>query len=294
MIQIVGKIFYATEKKRKYPRTSVDTTLIPLLYDAIYNKTHATNGLRKFIWLHLNRLLQVGNTDWLKSYWEWSSQFYRTMRYDSSYNESERKEFFEMHSFFAAMVLRSNHMELMKFIMTFQNVSPEPPCLLPHNSIEILKMIFQYDRLKIWSFRMAEAYQMYFFPNDVNADHNIFRVLCDYLAFSLMCQETSEEKYMSDIAEYRIDGSLSKEELEQNKSVLKWFREIVLTDVRKRHGRLFRKEVFNATNFFLSQIIELYNQRIADINQNDNISQDKLQAMKKELIAENPKKHYLF
>lgn len=289
VIQIVGKIFYAAEKKRMYPRTSVDTTLIPLLYDAIYNKTHTTKELRKFIWLHLNRLLRAGNTDWLKSYWEWSSQFYRTMRYDSNYNEAERKDFFEMHSFFAAMVLRSNHMELMKFIMTFQNASPEPPCLLLNHANEIVKMIFQYDRARYWSFGLAGNYQMYFFPNDVNADHNIFRVLCDYLAFSLMYQEANKEKYISDIAKYRIDSSLSKEELDQNKSILKWFRETVLTDVRKKHGRFFRKGAFNATNSFLLQIIDLYNQRIATISKDDDISQDKLQTMKEELIAENKK-----
>lgn len=289
VIQIIRKIFYAAEKKRMYPRTSVDTTLIPLLYDAIYNKTHTTNELRKFIWLHLNRLLRARNTDWLKSYWEWSSQFYRTMRYDSNYNETERKEFFEMHSYFAAMVLRSNHMELMKYIMTFQDASSEPPCLLFHNSNEIVETLFQFDKLRNLPFRLVEPYQMYFFSNDVNADHNIYRVLCDYLAFSLMYQEANKEKYMSDIGEYHIDDGLSKEELEQNKSILEWFREIVLTDVRKRYGRLFRKEVFDATNFYLFQIIVLYNQKIADINQNDNISQDKLQAMKKELIAENKK-----
>ena len=289
VIQIVGKIFYAAEKKRMYPRTSVDTILIPLLYDAIYNKTHASKELRKFIWLHLNRLLQAGNTDWLKSYWEWSSQFYRTMRYDSNYNETERKDFFEMHSFFAAMVLRSNHMELMNFIMTFQNASPEPPCLLLNHANEIVKMIFQYDRARYWSFGLAGNYQMYFLPNDVNADHYIFGVLCDYLAFSLMYQEANEEKYDSDIAKYHIDSSLSKEELEQNKSILEWFRETVLTDVRKKHGRLFRKEAFNATNSFLLQIIDLYNQRIATISKDDDISPDKLQAMKKELIAENKK-----
>lgn len=288
VIQIVGKIFYAAERKRMYPRTSVDTTLIPLLYDAIYNKTHTTKELRKFIWLHLKRLLRAGNTDWLKSYWEWSSQFYRTMRYDSNYDESERNGFFEMHSFFAAMVLRSNNAELMKLIMTFQDASPEPPCLLLHNSNEIVKMLFKFDKLRNFPFGLAESYQMYFFSNDVNADHNIYRVLCDYLAFSLVYQEANKEKYIC-FGEYHIDDGLSKEELENDKLVLEWFRKIVLTDVRKRYGRLFRNEAFNATNFFLFQIIELYNQRIADINQNDNISQDKLQAMKKELIAENKK-----
>lgn len=271
-----------------YPRTSVETTLIPLLYDTIYNKTHASKELRKFIWLHLNRLLRAGNTDWLKSYWEWSSQFYRTMRYDSNYNETERKDFFEMHSFFAAMVLRSNHMELMNFIMTFQNASPEPPCLLLQNSTEIIKMLFYFDRLRNWPFRLAELYQMLFFANDVNADHNIYRVLCDYLAFSLVYQEANKEKYIC-FGEYHIDDGLSKEELEHDKSVLEWFRETVLTDVRKKHGRFFRKEAFNATNSFLLQIIHLYNQRIATISKDDDISQDKLQTMKEELIAENKK-----
>ena len=288
VIQIIGKIFYAAEKKRMYPRTSVDTTLIPLLYDAIYNKTHTTKELRKFIWLHLNRLLRAGNTDWLKSYWEWSSQFYRTMRYDYNYNATERNEFFEMHSSFAAMVLRSNNMELMKFIMTFQDASPEPPCLLLQNSIEIIKMLFHFDRLRNWPFRLAGAYQMYFFANDVNADHNIYRVFCDYLAFSLVYQEANKEKYIC-FGEYHIDDGLSKEELEHDKSVLEWFRETVLTDVRKRHWRFFRKEAFNATNSFLLQIIHLYNQRIATISKDDDISQDKLQTMKEELIAENKK-----
>lgn len=286
VIQIIGKIFYAAEKKRMYPRTSVDTTLIPLLYDAIYNKTHTTKELRKFIWLHLNRLLRAGNTDWLKSYWEWSSQFYRTMRYDYNYNATERNEFFEMHSSFAAMVLRSNNMELMKFIMTFQDASPEPPCLLLQNSIEIIKMLFHFDRLRNWPFRLAGAYQMYFFANDVNADHNIYRVFCDYLAFSLVYQEANKEKYIC-FGEYHIDDGLSKEELEHDKSVLEWFRETVLTDVRKRHWRLFRKELFSATNVLLMQIIESYIQKIADVDENDDISQDKLQAMKDDIINKN-------
>ena len=286
VIQIIRKIFHAAEKKRMFPRTSVDTTLIPLLYDAIYNKTHVTKELRKFIWLHLNRLLRAGNTDWLKSYWEWSSQFYRTMRYDSNYNETERKEFFEMHSFFAAMVLRSNNMELMKYIMTFQDASPEPPCLLLNHANEIVKMLFQYDRARYWSFGLAGNYQMYFFPNDVNADHNIYRVFCDYLAFSLVYQEANKEKYIC-FGEYHIDDGLSKEELEHDKSVLEWFRETVLTDVRKRHWRLFRKELFSATNVLLMQIIESYIQKIADVDENDDISQDKLQAMKDDIINKN-------
>ena len=75
---------------------------------------------------------------------------------------------------------------------------------------------------------------MYFFPNDVNADHNIYRVLCDYLAFSLVYQEANKGKYIC-FGEYHIDDGLSKEELEHDKSVLEWFRETVLTDVRKSH-----------------------------------------------------------
>lgn len=286
VIQIIRKIFYAAEKKRMFPRTSVDTTLIPLLYDAIYNKTHVTKELRKFIWLHLNRLLRAGNTDWLKSYWEWSSQFYRAMRYDNNYNESERKRFFEMHSFFAAMVLRSNNMELMKYIMTFQDASPEPPCLLLQNSTEIIKMLFHFDRLRNCPFKLAELYQMFFFTNDVNADNNIYRVLCDYLAFSLVYQEANKGKYIC-FGEYHIDDSLSKEELEHDKSVLEWFRETVLTDVRKSHWQFFRKELFSAANVLLIQIIESYIQKIANVDETDVISQDKLQAMKDDILNKN-------
>ncbi len=127
VIEILRKVLNAAEKKQMYPRTSVDTTPISLLYDAVYNKTHIAKDLRKFIWYHLNRLLQAGNTDWLKSYWVWATQFYRMMCYDGSYNESERKGFFEMHTFFAAMVLRSNNKELMNHIMSFRTQALSRP-----------------------------------------------------------------------------------------------------------------------------------------------------------------------
>ena len=87
--------------------------------------------------------------------------------------------------------------------------------------------------------------------------------------------------------EYHIDDGLSKEELEHDKSVLEWFRETVLTDGRKRHWRIFRKEPFNATNVLLMQIIESYIQKIADVDKNDDVSQDKLQAMKDDIINKN-------
>lgn len=99
VLQVARQILLAAEKREVYPRISCDTTLIPLLYDTIYNKSHPTKELRSFIWFHLNRLLKAGNTDWLKSYWEWASQYYRTMRYNGSYDEIERNEFHEMHLF---------------------------------------------------------------------------------------------------------------------------------------------------------------------------------------------------
>lgn len=77
VLQVARQILLAAEKREVYPRISCDTTLIPLLYDTIYNKSHPTKELRSFIWFHLNRLLKAGNTDWLKSYWEWASQYYR-------------------------------------------------------------------------------------------------------------------------------------------------------------------------------------------------------------------------
>ena len=285
VVQIIGKILLASERKDTYPRISLDTTPIPLLYDAIYNKTHPTRELRKFIWLHLGRLLRAGNTNWLKSYWEWASQFYRMMRYDMSYTKQECSEFFEMHVFFAAMVLYSHNKELMKYIMKYQDVNPGPPCLLFHNTNEIFKMLLDFDKRRDWPFKLVEPYLMYFFPNDVNADHNIFRVLCDYLVFSLLYLIAN--KYVSDTERYIIDEKLSKECLERDKEVLEWFRETVLVSIHKKYNHDYARETFRIVNLQILRLIKEYNKRIEKITKNSTISQDKLQAMKDEIIAEN-------
>ena len=287
VIEILRKVLNAAEKKQMYPRTSVDTTPISLLYDAVYNKTHIAKDLRKFIWYHLNRLLQARNTDWLKSYWEWATQFYRTICYDGSYNESERKGFFEMHTFFAAMVLWSNNKELMNHIMSFQDASPEPPCLLLHDTDATVKMLFLFDKLQHRPFRLAEPYHMYFLANDVNADYNLYKVLCDYLAYSLLYVAANKWDYAAGCDGYYVDTNLSKEELERDKSVLEWFREKVLLNVCKKHRRLFRKEQLCSANEMLTSVKERLIQRIDHITKHDNISPAKLQALKDEIIAKN-------
>ena len=38
VLQVARQILLAAEKREVYPRISCDTTLIPLLYDTIYNK----------------------------------------------------------------------------------------------------------------------------------------------------------------------------------------------------------------------------------------------------------------
>lgn len=157
MLQVARQILLAAEKREVYPQISCDTTLIPLLYDTIYNKSHPTKELRSFIWFHLNKLLKAGNTDWLKSYWEWASQYYRTMRYNGSYDEIERNEFHEMHLFFAAMVLRSGNKELMEHIMSFQDTLPDPPPLLLYRISEIIQTLLEFDKLRNWSFRLVKT-----------------------------------------------------------------------------------------------------------------------------------------
>lgn len=289
VVQIIGKILTAAREKGKYPRTSLDTSSIPHLYDAIFNKAHPSKDLRKFIWYHLNTLLKAGNTEWLKSYWEWASQFYRTMRYDQNYSNTEREDFHEMHTFFAAMVLRSKNRELMKHIMTYNNASPEPPCLLLSRFDTIIGTLLKYDKARHWPYKLAEPYQMYFFASDVNADDNIFRVLCDYLALSLLYITVRKNAYSTYNDDYQISAQTSKEELERDEKTLKWFREIVLDGMRNVWRRNFTKEELVKTNGRILRLIESYNDRIEKITENDNISPQKLQAMKDGIIGENKK-----
>lgn len=289
IMQVVGTILSAAREKGKYRRTSCDTNSIPLLYDAIFNKAHPTKGLRKFIWYHLNMLLKAGNTEWLKSYWEWASQFYRTMRYDRNYNDAERIDFYEMHIFFAAMVLRCKNQELMEHIMNYQDASPEPPCLLLSRFNKIIELLLKYDKLRSWPYKLVEPYQMYFFTNDVNADNNIFRVLCDYLAFSLLSR-ARKGAYSTDNDDYKIGQQQSKEELESEKRTLEWFRVNVLVGgICKIFEQHFTTEEINEADERMIQLKKTLEDRIKEITVKDDISQKKLKAMRDEIIRQNKK-----
>lgn len=286
VLQVARQILLAAEKREVYPRISCDTTLIPLLYDTIYNKSHPTKELRSFIWFHLNRLLKAGNTDWLKSYWEWASQYYRTMRYNGSYDEIERNEFHEMHLFFAAMVLRNGNKELMEHIMSFQDTLPDPPPLLLYRISEIIQTLLDFDKLRNWPFRLVKNYQMYFFANDVNADHNIFRVLCDYLAFSLLNIVNKQDCNSYTINEYLIDKKIPIERLKKERETLEWFRSIVMIDISKINCEHFSRKQAEAARTLLLGLVKEYDKRIESIKEHDNIDPDKLDALKKEIIVE--------
>lgn len=242
--------------------------------------------MRSFIWFHLNRLLKAGNTDWLKSYWEWASQYYRTMRYNGSYDEIERNEFHEMHLFFAAMVLRSGNKELMEHIMSFQDTLPDPPPLLLYRISEIIQTLLDFDKLRNWPFRLVKNYQMYFFANDVNADHNIFRVLCDYLAFSLLNIVNKQDCNSYTINEYLIDKKIPIERLKKERETLEWFRSIVMIDISKINCEHFSRKQAEAARTLLLGLVKEYDKRVESIKEHDNIDPDKLDALKKEIIVE--------
>ena len=270
VLKALGMILFAAEKKQKYPHTSIETTPISFLYDIIYNKVHLTKELRIFIWSHLARLLWVGNTDWLKSYWEWASQYYRTMYYNIKFDEQERKDFFEMHIFFAAMVLRSNNKELMEYIMTNQDASPESPCLLLHSLKKIVDNLLYYDNQRFIPFRLTELYPMEFFANDVNTDDKIFRVLCDYLALLQLNLIAYGNKFT-----YNNGGTWTPktdctiEELEHDKNILIWFKDTVLANICKKLGKYYTKEQNEKAFAQLVQIIELYTRQIFGVKKKD-------------------------
>lgn len=289
VFQIISQILSAAENQRQYPRTASDTTPISLLYDAIYNKVHPTEELRTFIWRHLNMMLKAGNTEWLKSYWEWATQYYRSMYFDNSFKNEERFGFLELHLFFAAMAFRCKNRALIKHIMTYRDSSFETACMLTTNFKYAIENILKYDEQSRWPFRLVKPYQMYFISNDINADRNIFRVLCDYYAFSLLCMEKQNGLEVFKNDSYEITEDMSKETLEHNIQVIGWFREGVLQSVYNANRKVFTKEQYGAVDAKLVKTIEVHTRKIDEIKNNDNISQEKLKAMQDELIAINKK-----
>lgn len=127
---------------------------------------------------------------------------------------------------------------------------------------------------------------MYFFANDVNADHNIFRVLCDYLAFSLLNIVNKQDCNSYTINEYLIDKKIPIERLKKERETLEWFRSIVMIDISKINCEHFSRKQAEAARTLLLGLVKEYDKRIESIKEHDNIDPDKLDALKKEIIVE--------
>lgn len=122
---------------------------------------------------------------------------------------------------------------------------------------------------------------MYFFANDVNADHNIFRVLCDYLAFSLLNIVNKQDCNSYTINEYLIDKKIPIERLKKERETLEWFRSIVMIDISKINCEHFSRKQAEAARTLLLGLVKEYDKRIESIKEHDNIDPDKLDALKK-------------
>lgn len=293
VIKVIGLVLDASKEQKKYPRTSRNASVISFLYDSFVTKTHLSMKLLNFIWLHLARLVEAKNTVWLKDYWVYSTQFCRNMFYDyKNYTKEVCNQFIEMQLFFSAMVLHSNNLSLMKFIMTFRDATPTKSHLILNSFEDVITDLFYYNDKRKQSWSLVGKYPMFFVANDVNSDDNIFRILCDYLAYSLLTIITNNNGGDSPCFDEHFIENKSKEELEDEKNILEWFRTKVIKDAKHKYGRYFIKESFCKLNKELEKLITIFKYAIDEVDSYDEISIEKLNAMKKAIIIES-KKHSL-
>ena len=125
----------------------------------------------------------------------------------------------------------------------------------------------------------VKKYQMYFFANDVNADHNIFRVLCDYLAFSLLNIVNKQDCNSYTINEYLIDKKIPIERLKKERETLEWFRSIVMIDISKINCEHFSRKQAEAARTLLLGLVKEYDKRVESIKEHDNIDPDEVKKM---------------
>lgn len=287
----INKIFASALHQTKYPQTSKDITIIDLLYDGIITKTHLSAKTYELIWRELNMMVKVRNDIWIQAYWERSSQYARSLKYSTNdYTSNEELLFRRRHYFLGALFLGAGYDEMVKYILRFNDASPEPPRLLPTSLAEIVGTVIWADIKSSEPFGLAQFFQMYFIPIDVNVDSRIYDVLCDYFVLSLLLLPTYKMYGSFNASSYKIPQNTSKEEVEHLRQLVNHLKIKFETDAQKYAQYMPRysnyENCLKEAHGYLEDLLSQCDTIEADIENNDDVDSNKLERMKSEIKKE--------
>lgn len=219
---VVIQLLKASSCPDKYPSISKDLGLVYFIYDYVYFKLPLSDQIYKLMWRALNDMVKARNDIWLRGYWSAALQYVMYMRSEQSHEQYEDR-FKLMHLFYGALLLGDGYDDMLRYILTFRNVTSEASLLLPSTENDLFNALLKVDQLKATPFTLSKDYPMFFLPFDVRCDERIYSTFMDYLALILLLLSLNRSCHENEC--FVIPSSLSEEDLLYIQEIIEAFQD---------------------------------------------------------------------
>lgn len=280
--KVIRQMLEASCEKEKYPWISKDTTIVFLLYDSLT----LSEQIYKIIWETLNGMVKSRNEVWLQSYWNVALQYAMFMK-NHGMEKRNLDHFKQLHIFYGALLLGAGYDDMLRYILTFRNATPEPSPLLPSTEKEIFGSLIDKDKLRSKPFRLSNEYPMFFLPLDVRSDERIYNAFVDYLALSLFLLPQNQSCYGEQ--NFQIPRNLDKEELnylhELVNSYKSHYEKIAKEFAKYLPDSSVYAEYFENGKQIINRVLADCKKELDEVENNDEIDSCKVEKLRQSLIS---------
>lgn len=243
----------------------------------------------------LNRMVRVRNNIWLQSYWDVALQ-YTTFMKNHGMEKQNLERFKQLHLFYGALLLGAGYDDMLCYILTFRNATPEPSPLLPSTEKDIFGSLIEADRLRSKPFGLSNEYPMFFLPLDVRSDERIYCAFVDYLALTLFLLRQNQSYYGEQ--NFQIPRNLDKEDLEYIYKLISSYK----SHYEKKASGFVQylpdagvyDEYFENGKQIIDKVLVDYKKELDELEKIDEIDSDKVEGLKQSLISTYSKAKFPF
>lgn len=202
--QLISK---STEEKDGFLYKNTD--IVHVLYNQ-FNEFPITEQVYEMMWRWIYRMVDAGNEDWMKQYWNIANQYYMS-KLEYSDKGKERKCFCEFHIMVCTLLLYKRRYRILRHTLSFTNTLPAQYPLIPGSFAEIFGLYEELTTQKPEIY--LEKYQMDEVDNGANTGNKIIGLLADYFALLLMrlYEENILQTSLSDPSGMPVVGSTIEE-----------------------------------------------------------------------------------
>lgn len=260
-----------------------NTDVISVLYNQ-YNDFPVTEQVYSLIWQWIYRMVDAGNDNWIKQYWNIAHQYYM-FKLEKKKDWAERERFCEFHVMACTLLFYKKRYIPLIHSLTFTNTLPPQYPLIP-NTIDNIIHVYEILSNKNQTFYL-EKYQMDEVIGGANEGDKVEGLLVDYFAL-LLIRSVYLKKYDA-LYSYPIELSETEADSIENINY-----KIRLIDNLKNHLVCLPNKAIKAcllktkwktdALMLLGQYKEKFTKKCEELKGNAPISEEKRKNIKNSLI----------